>query len=243
MVICNFTPDAILWMHGGVDGTLKPGDIYECQDSRGRHILNKFDKRGILRLEFGQDPQTKREEAMEVWRRFWEHQVVYFNQDNERRKNTNKEYVEPTRELHEHAQKLGLELVGPWSIKHTDDSKVQLLKDENDTMRVSIEMLTKQVEALTKLVQSQNRPDELRTVDEKIAIAAKKGAESEGKTESNDEHVKIINEFNKLSRDRFGEWVITNMDRIQSDTFPSAIRTLIKEKWERLIEGPYPLTD
>lgn len=238
MVICNFTPDAILWMHGGVDGVLKPGDIMECPDPRGRHILNKFDKRGILRLEFGMAPETKREEAMRVWREFWERQVIYFNQDNERRKNTNREYVEPTKELKEHAQKLGLELVGPWSIHKTDDAKVQQLKDENEDLKTNLAILTKQVEALTNLVKERQVPEQLRTVEEKIAIGATKGAESEEKAE---DHSKLINEFRQLPRDKFGEWVMNNMTRIESPEYPSAVRSLVKEKWERLIEGPFPL--
>jgi hypothetical protein len=258
MIIANFTPDAILWMHGGQDGTLKPGDIKEFPDARARHILNKFDRRGILVLNFGDDPDKKRDEAMKIWRNFWVRQVTVFNQDNERRKNTNREYLDPHEELREHAEKLGLELVGPWSLKVTDNAQIMGVLQENATLKVQLAQLTAQVAELAGAMKSRNIPFELKTTQEKIETSKPVGDESQPDelnppvnlapkevkaAEPEIDSSVFIKEFSKLSADRFGEWVMTNLDRIQSPDYPASIRSMVKEKWERLIKGEFPLPE
>lgn len=238
MIIANFTPDPILWMHGGIDGTLKPGDIMDCPDARGKHILNKFDRRGILVLKFGDDPQKRAEDAMRIWKSFWEKQITIFNQDNERRKNTNKEYVDPTPELREHAEKLGLNLVGPWTIKVTEDVELRRLKAENAELTSKIDRLTTQMSQIVEAMQAREVPQELRTASEKIEIA-KRGVESQEKPAVSDS--KLVSEFSTLKTEKFGEWVMTNLDRLQSKDFPPAVLTMVKEKWERLIQGDFPI--
>lgn len=257
MIIANFTPDEAHWMHGGIEGHLKTGDIIEVPDPRGRHILNKFDRKGILQLQFRDDPDQKAKEAMAIWRRFWERQIIIFNQDNERRKNTQKEYAEPTKELREHAEKLGLELVGPWSIKQTDNEALRNVLNENAELKTKLEAVMKQMEAISAAMAARGVPMELRTASEKIELG-KRGVESqkenpevqftkiedskvETATPPTKDYAKLVAEFNKLSRDRFGEWVMTNLDRFESGEFPPAVMSMIHEKWERLIQGEFPI--
>jgi hypothetical protein len=250
MIVANFTPDPIFWMHGGKDGTLKPGDIADMPDNRARHILNKFDRRGVIILNFGDDPEVRRKEAMQTWTNFWMRQVTVFNQDNERRKNTNREYVDPTDDLRDHALKLGLELVGPWSIKQTDNEMMRNVLNQNASLQSQVEMLMKQVSALTEAMKSRDVPFELRTAAEKIELS-KRGAESQPekveepqvKQPPTPDEVALMKEFNKLDKERFGEWVMRNLDRLQSTEFPPAIRTIVKEKWERLIKGEFPIPE
>lgn len=256
MIIANFTPDPVLWMHGGVDGVLKSGDIAEMPDPRARHILNKFDRLGVLQLSFGDDPERKREEAMKLWKKFWERQVTIFNQDNERRKNTNREYVEPTEQLKEHAAKLGLELVGPWSIKQTDNETMRNILNENATLKTQIAQLTTQMSALAEAMKSREVPFELRTAAEKIEIS-KRGAESqpEPKNETppvvstpslekqQPEYAKLIREFTKLDEKHFGEWVVKNLDRLQSTEFPPAVLSMVKDKWARMVKSDFPVPE
>jgi hypothetical protein len=243
-------------MHGGVDGVLKTGDIIEVPDPRGRHILNKFDRKGIVQLNFGDNPDAKAKDAMAVWRRFWERQIIIFNQDNERRKNTQKEYAEPTKELREHAEKLGLELVGPWSIKQTDNEALRNVLNENAELKTQLAALAKQMEALTAAVTARDVPFELRSTAEKIELG-KRGVESqpeiklpETKIEDSTvettpppslDYARLVAEFQKLSKDRFGEWVMVNLDRFESGEFPPAVMAMVREKWERLIKGEFPI--
>lgn len=256
MILANFTPEPIHWMHEGKEGWLKTGDIAEFADNRARHILNKFDRLGLLQLNFGDDPEKKRVQAMETWTNFWKRQITIFNQDNERRKNTNREYVDPSDQLKDHAQRLGLELVGPWSIKSTDNAQMIAVQAENETLKSQVAMLAKQVGALAEAMKSRDIPFELRTPEEKIELS-KGGVESQPEvklpeTKLEDatladskpafpDYAKLVNEFSKLSKERFGEWVMTNLERIQSPEFPPAVKTMVTEKWERLIKADFPV--
>jgi hypothetical protein len=51
----------------------------------------------------------------------------------------------------------------------------------------------------------------------------------------------LINEFQMLNRVKFGDWVMMNMDRLQSEDFPPAVLSLVKDKWERLIKSEFPM--
>ena len=245
MILCNFTPDAILWMHGGQDGTLKSGDIFDCPDPRGNHILNAYTRRGILQLQFGDDVDKIREKAMRIWKEFWMRQVTIFNQDNERRKNTNREYLDPSEDVSEHAQRLGVEVVGPWSVKTTDNETMRTLLNENTTLKVQIAQMLEQMASITAAMASRTVPLELRTPAEKVVLAQmEKPPEPEinvPEVHVSEDASTLVKEFSKLTKDRFGEWVMTNLDRIQSKEYPAAVRMMIKEKWERMIGNEFPV--
>src|SRR3972149_7613003 len=136
--VANFTPDPIRWHHLGATAILEPGAVVEFETHRANHIVNKFGPRGIVTLAYGDDQAAKAKEAMATWRRFWVKQITVYNQDNEKRKNTNREYVDPTEILLEHSKTLGIPLVGPWMVKDTaDDVAVQALQNENAELRVA----------------------------------------------------------------------------------------------------------
>ena len=118
MAVGNFTPDPLTWYHQGLSGTIKPGEVVTDRD-RGweNHVLNKLGPRGLVRLEYGDDPEVAKKASMEAFNRFWTKQVMDFNELNEQRKNEGKMYVPPTKELQEHADLLGYELVGPWKLQ------------------------------------------------------------------------------------------------------------------------------
>lgn len=118
MYIANFTPDTIEWMHGGKTGQLEEGDILEFEDASGKHILNKWGARGLLRVGYedkGNEAEL-REKGMKIYNRFWQRHISVFNQHNESLKNENKPYVHPDPKTEEKAAELGVELVGPWKM-------------------------------------------------------------------------------------------------------------------------------
>jgi len=144
MIIANFTPDEIRWEHVGHSGTLKPGQIIrDMPEGRGKHLLNKYSPRGIIELEFGNDEEARKKEAMETWEIFWNHDIQTFNQHNERMKNQNLPYIAPTKERASHAQALGIELIGPWVIKPKEDADVKELKSEIDELKELVASLVK----------------------------------------------------------------------------------------------------
>ena len=253
MILANYTPDDIEYIYGGIYGTVKSGQIREVEDAAGRHILNKFDRRGLQQLQFGDNPDEKMKIGMKTWKDFWIRQITIFNQDNERRMNTNREYVDPTDQLKEHAEKLGINLIGPWSMKETDNSLVSSLKDENFQLKTQLNAVTEQVKALVDAMQARGDiPTVLRTAAEKVELSNRgetvtpepeKDPEQDQDAKDLEEQRAIINEFQMLNREKFGDWVMMNLDRLQSPDFPSAIRAIVKEKWERLIKGDFPIPE
>jgi hypothetical protein len=41
MIIANHTPEDVEWMHIGINGIIKSGEVKEFDEGRGNHILNK----------------------------------------------------------------------------------------------------------------------------------------------------------------------------------------------------------
>lgn len=253
MIISNYTPDDVEYVYGGIHGTIKSGQLKEIEDAAGRHVLNKFDRRGLLQLQFGDKTEDKQKQAMSLWKSFWKRQITIFNQDNERRKHTQREYVEPTEELLAHAKKMGIEIVGPWSVKETDDALVKNLRDENFELRTQLNAVVEQVKSLVDAMQVRGDiPMELRTAAEKVELSqagVKVTPEPEKEPEKDLEAADIehsrelINEFQMLNREKFGDWVLMNLDRLQSPDYPPAVLAIVKDKWERLIKGAFPVPE
>ena len=245
MIVANYTPDPISYTHAGISAVLEPGQLKDLDDNKAKFILNKYDRRGLVALKFGDDPEVKRQEAMETYKRFWTRQVVLYNQDNERRKNTQREYTEPTPELVAHAKKLGIELVGPWTVKQTESGAVQALRDENATLKSQLTLLSEQITELAKAMKAREVPFELRSPAEKVLLT-QRGAESQLEVKppapvAPIDTKPLIAEFQMLTREKFGEWVMLNIDRIQANDYPPDVRLMIEDKWERLVKGEFPI--
>jgi len=150
MIIANFTPDRITWMHVGICGDLEPGDIKEFDEARGNHILNKYGPKGLLRLEYGDDKEDKRDQAMRLWRSFWERQITVFNQANDARRNENRPYSPPSKDLVEHAERLGIELIQPWAVKKSGPGaeEIEEIRKDNQALRDQVAALAALVEKL-----------------------------------------------------------------------------------------------
>ena len=60
MIVGNFTPDPIEWMHIGITGVVNPNEIVEMDNARAKHVLNKFARRGLVQMQYGDDAETKK---------------------------------------------------------------------------------------------------------------------------------------------------------------------------------------
>lgn len=145
MIVGNFTPDPISWMHIGITGTIEPGETVEMDEGRAKHILNKFARRGLIQMQFGDEVEVKKKESMALWMNFWEQQITSFNQHNEDQKEKGNRYARPTKELSEKAKILGLELLQPWRIEKTDDKIVKALQAENVELKATVETQSGQI--------------------------------------------------------------------------------------------------
>jgi len=121
---------------------------------------------------------------------------------------------------------------------------VQAVLIENATLKSEMAALKNQLGELIEAVKAREVPMELRSVAEKVEIT-KRGAESPAKEEKvaapSVDNRPLIAEFQMLNKEKFGEWVMQNLDRIQSNDFPLDVRQMIEQKWARLIQGDFPV--
>jgi len=149
-MIANYTPDAIRWEHIGFSGILEAGKVVEMPEGRAKHLLNKYSPRGIIQLEFGDDEEKRKKEAMETWEIFWNHTIQNFNQHNERMKNQNLPYIAPTKMDVAHAKMLNIELIGPWVMKPKENEGVKELKAEINDLKELVASFVKDLPPVPK---------------------------------------------------------------------------------------------
>jgi hypothetical protein len=94
-------------------------------------------------------------------------------------------------------------------------------------------------------MQAREVPFELRSPAEKVMIT-QRGAESPLEVKppapvASIDTKPLIAEFQMLTREKFGEWVMLNADRIQGNDYPPDVRLMIEDKWERLVKGEFPI--
>ncbi len=242
MIVANFTPDDIEWMHIGVNGVLKSGEIKEYDDGRANHILNKWGARGLLALKYGDKSEEKQKEAMIIWKQFWGKQITTFNQNNEKRKATQLEYVFSTPDLEEHADKLGIRLVAPWRLEETGSEKERKLSEENAELKIELrktnarmDELMKKFETLLSSVGGESAVILPQTPGEKAGMAA---APPNKPLLLDDEQMR--KQFKYLQKKQFKDWVIDNF-AIFPETTP-AIMNEIREKWASMFpEEDFPI--
>jgi hypothetical protein len=155
MIIGNFTPDDIPWTHVGIHGVIKSGEVVEVEEGRGNFILTKNGRRGLVRMQYGDDEEAQKKKSMDLWKSFWEQQVTVQNQANEEQKEKGQRYAKPTQELIDHAEALGLEILRPWTVTKPsarDDKAVEELKKENQELKSTITDIQTQMSQLIAIV-------------------------------------------------------------------------------------------
>jgi len=265
MIIANFTPDKIEWMHVGANGTIpaynpdnpKKPHIVNFDDSRANHILNKFAVRGLVQMNFGDDEEAKKKESLKLWRIFWERQIENQNQHNEQQKEAGNRYSRPTDELDEHAKLLGIELLRPWTVAAKSTKEVDELKGENMALKKSIEAMQAQMSQLMQMMAggkvkaplAQNEPEvepgpdpSQSSENAKEALRKqilKEQAEAKNKVEEFEKTLAVNrNKYMRLGESNMNLWVSKNWDDIMA--MPKENRDEIEEKYFKLYGVDFP---
>jgi len=267
MFLGNYTPDTIEYMYGGRPGKIAPGKVIEVDESTGNHVLNKFSARGLVKLLFGDDPQEMKAEAMAIYTRFWERQIMTYNQDNEKRRNTNREYVEPTRQLVQKAQELGIKIVGPWSIERVDDKVTAALMQENAQLRTALGSLMQEVQSIKHAVAGgKDMPDVMqdalgklqaghqvaadnpdkKVVEEPVAGIpdAEEPTEEQSDPPAKGEDYKVVRfKVAKMGKKTFSNWVMENIESFNEGQYPAEFVKECRDKWTRLYDEDWPFPE
>lgn len=238
MIVGNFTPDPIEWMHIGITGVVQPGETVEMDDSRARHVLNYHARRGLVQMQYGDEEEAKKEESLAQWTNFWEHQIVTFNQHNEDQKEKGNRYARPTDELKAHAVALGLELLQPWRIVAKDESpQLKALREENASLKATVDAQTGQINQILEMIKAgkglpeppveterpeppeETKPDKEPDVTEDIVAANKK-------------------KYVSLTVKTMEGWLKNNWEEFQG--MPEENRFEIISRYHDLYQTPFP---
>lgn len=229
-ILANFTPDDIRFFHGGIAGTIpayqegSEAHIVDLDPAKANHVLNEFSKIGLVQMKFRDEPEQKKIEAIAQNKRFWEHQIEVFNQQNEQQREGGRAYNRPTELLQRKADWLGLELKKPWTVPKKDDAQITALKEENARLKAAMEDKDKTAEEQGKLI-----------------------AQIMAKLNMNPESVESLSERIKQTRKRYISltekslpgWVKNNWDEIHSD-MPEENRFEIQTKYFEVCGVPFP---
>lgn len=244
MIIANYTPEDVEWQHVGINGIMKSGEVKEYDEGRGNHILNKWGARGLLALKFGDNQDEKKREALAVYKKFWERQITNFNQNNEKRKATQLEYVFPTDQQEKHAKELGMDVLGPWKQKEERGAREQQLADENAELRISVKKANARLDEMMakfdKFTQRFGDPKDMVTEETPMEKAGAVPDTSKSPIIADDEYLR--KQFKLMQKKPFKEWIIDNF-AIFNNVNP-VIMNEIRQKWLTLFPGedfPIPI--
>ena len=217
--VANYTPDTIKWSHVGLNGTIKPDQVVEMADGRARHILNKFGAIGLVQLNFGDDPEEKKKVSMALWRSFWERMIENHNQSNEDSKEKGNRYTKPTPELEEKAKLFGLELLRPWRVDKKDNKEIEELKNENKSLKSSLETMQDQMTRILEMMGNKPKSDD---ADKALTIVVENNR----------------NKYKRLGASNMKQWLDKNWDDFLK--MPEANRLEIQARYDDLYGEPFP---
>lgn len=245
MIITNQTPDDIDWMHVGVSGCMRSGDTVEMEESRAKHILSKWGPRGLLAitLEDLNKMEPIIEKAMAIWRQFWTERVERHNQQNEARRAQNIPFNKPTKELQEHADKIGLELLKPYTIK-SNDQQVAQLTDENQKLKAQIGEQGRQITDLTtKLSDFMDMFKKIKVAG--VADTSTQAAEKDETAwwDEDPEKAAIRDQYKHTNKKTFQSWLEKNAHEIPM--WPAEVQQDLVDRWDKYEYGekfPYATT-
>lgn len=239
MIIANFTPDDIPWMHIGVNGVIPAYDpddpekkhIVEMDEGRAKFILTTMGRRGLVQMQFNDDVEKKKRQSEALYHQFWEDQITTQNQINEDQREKGNRYAKPSEELIEHAERLGIEILKPWTVKKAEDPEaIRILKKENDDLKKSVtdmgEQMNKMMEMMKRVQPSSS--DEVNNDSE----PPPGGVSLEKEEEANRRRYKSLREGTMKG------WLRNNWDEIQE--MPEKNRFEIETLYRQLYQTPYP---
>ena len=232
-VLFNPTNEDFDAQYIGVTYAIEAGGKIKVDDKAARHILNVLGPRGLMDLDFGDEGEGERKKA-EIGRKrnhdFKRKQVIRFNAENSKRETSRLPPQEPSEQMSDYADAVGIALLQPYRPENEQSEKIgKLTQDLQDSATRLVEkdkdikVLQGQVAGLT---------EKMTTFME--MMSGKKDAEevTEEVTTEDDKAIAAIikKQYSGLSKYGFQDWVVKNWDMIPS--YPDEIRTDIATMWK-----------
>lgn len=217
-ILFNPTNEEFRQFHGGIEVIIKPfpEDGHKLRidsDSKANHILNALGPRGLCVLEYGDESKDKEDAIAEAGlkrsKEFKIRQIVRYNQDNEKRKQTNLAYVDPPQAIKDYSVELGMELITPYETSDAKNTQIMDLTQSNEEMRKTLQDMQRQMA---------------------IMVMEKTGVKPETDEELNIRNIR--QEYIMLQKSDFKQYVSKNKDRFAE--FPISVQEDIDAKWSKM---------
>jgi hypothetical protein len=171
----NPTSENLPFQYAGLSYTIEAGKRMKVDEAMGNHVLNSMGPRGLTRLVFDDDGKSINEEqiaadAIERNKEFKIRQVYVYNETNERKKAAGQAYNPPTKQVRQFAAELGIKLLQPYEMAEMEKEQIGKLTEENQELRNSIGVLTKQMTEMMEMIKSggNSKPDESKKIRCKV---------------------------------------------------------------------------
>jgi len=146
-VLFNPTNERMTAFHEGIETVLMPfpddGHKLKVPDPKANHITNTLGPRGIMVLEYGDEPKENdiAAQGRAANKSFKKKQIIRYNQDNETRQQTHKPYIEPSDIVKGYAKELGVELLQPYILKDEKNEEIAELMKQNKALMAQMAKL------------------------------------------------------------------------------------------------------
>jgi hypothetical protein len=235
MIIKNPTHEAFELWYSGEMMRLDPGQIYKVDDARGNHALSEFGKRGLIKLEYGDDrsgqEETKSEQGRQANKAFRRKQVIDFNQEQDRKQSRKLPLAPCPEHIKRYANELGIKVFEPYG--SSDEHSV-----ERAELIGKLEFAESQVKAKDAAISDlQLQMSQLQ--ETMAAFMASHGrmvntpAEpTDAEPMTHDQQQEIIAKLKFLNKPSMLSWLDANKD--QFGTFPELVRAEISARYKQL---------
>lgn len=227
-ILFNPTEEPMRPVCGGRNYDLPPGKKIAVTGSVANHIINEYERRGIVLLMYGDDTRKqdgtemtieefKAEEGRKRNLDFKREQVLKINQINEARKLEGKGFLKPSKEVERYSEDLGITLLSPYDTPDKKNFEVSRLREENKHLGKKLEEQSTQIERLLQALEDKLNPKEAKKAPEEF---------------KNDE---LVAKFINQKKDDLKVWVRNNEREIM--TWPEEVKSRLRTKYTRFYGG------
>lgn len=190
----NPTDEVLIGRYDGTNTKLNPGDKKKVDSSRAKHLITQLDPRGLTLLEYGDEGEIlekKKKDAKLRQEKFEKKQIRFYNLDNEKRKRSQKPWVDPPKEVERFAIKWSVPLVEYWS--KSDVKEEALAEATNSAKKVAQENadlkseISEMSNMLKELMADKLEHDKLRGLDGRTKAAKELKERLEGLKDETEE--------------------------------------------------------
>lgn len=231
MILFNPTNEDFDDIYAGETVIIKAGAKIKVDDNRGRAVINKLGRRGLMTLEYGDEgggEEKKSQEGRARHLNFIRQQVIRFNEQQAQRKQMNLGGLNPAKHIKRYAEETGIQLYMPYQAEDEASKTMGRLSEEKRDLEDQVREKDTQLEALSTQMSDMQQ--------QMAALMKMVGNQAPQPSQEGDNGIEA--EYKMMTGEQFLPWLSSNWERV-SDSEP-AVRADIATKYKRLYKTAMP---